>query len=366
MAHLEIDRLKLANQANLGNTSLDLQLEKGGIGCLFSRNTYELNAIADAITGLGKSYEGRIFLGGNVIDTTHPGRTGVSACGFRVGLYDHLRAADNLALPLKTSGMSDFEILARVDATLDDFGFTELAMEYPENLDEGEKLKLSFAKAAMSSPELIVCYLTNSQNSGFALYPLLADIKRHASGNELTVLAITDDGFFALTLGDQIAYLYEGNIIQQGSPRDVINSPERLEVAQDFAFPKLNAFEGLVTEESPFLFVENQDQFFNLPTRLRDYFRARIGSHQLMAVRPERVQLVHPEEVQRKGRNIVNVSRIDYFGFGIFAYFDFGEWEWCAFLPANKVAYPGMEMGVYVPEEEWFFLDDDGKVLLDL
>jgi len=366
MAHLELDRLRVSSSGDGYVATIDLQLDKGAIGCLFARDVQGLNAVADAITGLGGSYEGRIFLGGNVIDTTHRGRTGIAACGFQIGLYDHLRAADNLALPLKTAGISDFEIVARVDATLDDFNLIESAGEYPEDLGEGEKLRLSFAKATMSSPQLILCYLTGACSLGFELYSLLSAIKIRSRQMGLTVLAITDDGFSALTLADQIAYLHDGAIIQQGSPRDIINSPERLEVAQDFTFPKLNTFEGIITEESPFLFVENKDQYFNLPARLRDYFRARVGMHQFMAARPERVQLIRPDEVQRRGRNIVHLSRVDYLGFGAFAYFDFGVYEWCAFLPANKLVYPGMEMGVFVPEEDWLLIDNEGKVLLDL
>jgi len=366
MAHLELDRLRVSSPGDGYTATIDLQLDKGSIGCLFSRNAMALNAIADAISGLGESYEGRIFLGGQVFEPVRHRRPGIAPCGFNVGLYDHLRAADNLALPLKTAGMSDFEIVARVDAAIHDFDLTEYAGDYPEDLGESERLRLSFAKAAMSSPQLIVCYLTGAASLGFELFPLLSAIKTRSREKGLTVLAITDDGFSALTLADQIAYLHNGAVIQQGSPRDIINSPERIEVAQDFTFPKLNTFEGVITEENPFLFVENKDRYFNLPARLRDYFRARVGMQQFMAVRPERVQLVRPDEVQRRGRNIIHLSRIDFLGFGAFAYFDFGACEWCAFLPANKVTYPGMEMGVFVPEEDWLLIDSDGKVLLDL
>ncbi len=366
MAHLEIDRLRTDASGNSEGGAIDLQLDTGLIGCLISRDTEGLLGIADALTGFGRIYVGRIFLGGNVIVTSGHGRTGITACGYNIGLYEHLNAADNLAVPLHASGISDFETVARVDAAIDDFGLSEIAGEYPEDLEEDEKLRLSFAKAAISSPGLIVCYLVGRRFAGFEQYSVLSTITRYVRGHGLTLLTVTDNGFNALTIADQISYLRNGAIIQQGAPRDFITSPESLEIAEDFSFPMLNKFEGIINEESPFLFVESGELFFNLPERLRDYFRARIGAHQFMAVRPEKVHLVHPDEVQRRGRNIVNLSRVDNFGFGSFAYFDFGELYWCAFLPSNRIAYPGMRMGVFVPEEEWFFLDNEGNILLDL
>ncbi len=366
MAHLEIDRLKLPGDIGLDVHGIDLRVEKGAICCVYSRHAENLRGLADAVAGIGDDYEGRIFIEGMLIDNKPPGRRGVAICGADIGLYEHIPAVDNLAIPLKNNGLSSMDIRARVELVLESLGISGVAGKYPEELDPGERLRLSFAKAALSQPSLLVCDLIQPSPSGFSAYKLLDLLKSNAHGMSLTILALTDDPFFALNIADNIAYLGFNRIFQQGTPKEIVNSPEYIDVAEDFAYPRINIFEGKVVEETPFLLAEDGDFYFNLPERLRQYFRINIGGKQKMAVRPDKVQFLAPDAIKRKGKNIITVERLDYLGFGTFAYFKFGKWDWCAFAASDKVLYTGMQTAVYVPEDEWFFVDDTGKVLLDL
>ena len=85
-----------------------------------------------------------------------------------------------------------------------------------------------------------------------------------------------------------------------------------------------------------------------------------------MAVRPERVKLQHPDELKPREKNIVTLNRVDDISVGRLAYFNFGPLEWCAFVPADRMIYPGLQVGVFVAEDDWYFVDDEGKILLDL
>ena len=366
MGRLEIDNLNLGLTPHGDGQGLDLTVEDRTVCCLFSRDTESLRTVADTVTGMGDSYEGRIFIDGDPIDKFPPGKRGVAICGQNIGLYDHFTVTGNLAIPFKNIGIPNAELKPRIEKRLWDFELYESAMEYPEELSPSKRLLLSFAKSATAHPRLLVCDLIYPNPSGFEGYANLSLLKRQAEIMELTVLALTDNNFYALNFADEIAHLSNGKILQQAPPKDVLNSPEHIEVAKDFAFPALNIFEGTITEETPFIFVEEDGVFFNLPERLKDYFRSKLGMRQYMAVRPEKVQLVNPNEMRAGGKNIVSISRIDYLGLGVFAYFSLGPKEWCAFLSPDKMIYTGMQFGIFVPEDAWFFIDDDGYLQLDL
>lgn len=366
MGRLEIDNLNLGLTPDGDGRGLDLRVEDGTVCCLFSRDTESLRAVADAVTGLGESYEGRIFIDGNPIDKYPPGKRGVAVCGRNIGLYDHLTVAGNLAIPFKSIGIPNAELKPRIEKKLWEFGLYDSAAEYPEELCPSSRLLLSFAKSATAQPRLLVCDLIYPNPSGFEGYAILSLLKQQAEAMKLTVLALTNNNFYALNFADEIAHLSNGKILQQSPPKDIVNSPEHIEVAKDFAFPTLNIFEGTIIEETPFIFVEEDDVFFNLPERLRGYFRSKLGMRQYMAVRPEKVQLVNPTEMKAGVKNIVSISRIDYLGLGVFAYFSLGPKEWCAFLPPDRMVYTGMRLGIFVPEDAWFFIDDDGSLQLDL
>ena len=64
----------------------------------------DLRTVADAVTGLGDGYEGRILINGNPIDKYSCGKRGVTICGRNIGLYDHLTVAGNIAIPFKLLG----------------------------------------------------------------------------------------------------------------------------------------------------------------------------------------------------------------------------------------------------------------------
>ena len=366
MGQVEIDRLRIPFASDGEGRNIDLRIDDGTVCCLFSRDIENLRAVANAVTGLGDGYEGRIIINGNPIDKYPCGKRGITICGRNIGLYDHLTVAGNLAIPFKTLGIKGAEIKPRIENRLLEFGLYDSASVYPEDLCPADKLLLSFAKAASSNPELLVCDLICPDPSGYQGFRMLNLLKNRASAMGLTVLALTDSSFHALNFADTIAYLGDGEILQQDPPKDIINSPEHIEVARDFAFPMLNIFDGILTEETPFLFVEDDGAYFNLPDRLKDHFRPKLGMRQYMAVRPENVQLIQPNDSGAGSKITVTISRIDYLGLGVFAFFNIGSKEWCAFLPPDKPVYAGMRLGVFVPEDKWFFIDDDGDVLLDL
>ena len=189
MGQIEIDRLRIPLASDGDDRHIDLRVDDGTICCLFSRDIDNLRTVADAVTGLGDGYEGRILINGNPIDKYSCGKRGVAICGQNIGLYDHLTVAGNLAVPFKTLGIKGAEMKSRIENRLLEFGLYDSASVYPEDLSPTDRLLLSFAKAASSNPELLVCDLICPNPSGIEGYSTLSLLKNRASAMGLTVLA---------------------------------------------------------------------------------------------------------------------------------------------------------------------------------
>jgi polar amino acid transport system ATP-binding protein len=173
---------------------------------------------------------GRIFFEGEEI--TGKG-TKVPAIRQRIGivfqqfnLFPHLRAIDNLTLaarrvgkiPRKEAEQRAHELLKRV-------GLSEKARSYPHQLSGGQQQRVAIARALMMRPHVMLFDEVTS-----ALDPELVGevlvVMRDLARDGMTMLVVTHEMQFARDVGDQLIFMDEGKIVEQGNPADVLDRPK--------------------------------------------------------------------------------------------------------------------------------------------
>ncbi len=164
--------------------------------------------------------------------------------GFQqVGLFPHMSVAENVAVTPSLLGWDRARIDARVDTLLemvqlDPATFRERA---PSELSGGEQQRVGIARALAAEPEVLLL----DEPFG-ALDPLTRDhlqqsLQRIRRDLALTVVFVTHDMVEALLLGDRIAVLREGALVQVGSPRELLAHPADDGVAELMATPRRQA-----------------------------------------------------------------------------------------------------------------------------
>lgn len=164
--------------------------------------------------------------------------------GFQqVGLFPHMSVAENVAVTPSLLGWDRARIDARVDTLLemvqlDPATFRERA---PSQLSGGEQQRVGIARALAAEPEVLLL----DEPFG-ALDPLTRDhlqqsLQRIRRELALTVVFVTHDMVEALLLGDRIAVLREGALVQVGSPRELLTHPADDGVAELMATPRRQA-----------------------------------------------------------------------------------------------------------------------------
>jgi osmoprotectant transport system ATP-binding protein len=173
----------------------------------------------------------------------------------KIGLFPHMTIADNVAVTLTLIGWDASRIRGRVDELLE---LVELAPDAvrerrPTELSGGQQQRVGVARALAASPRLMLL----DEPFG-ALDPLTRDrlqqsfmrIRRQLG---LTAIFVTHDMVEALLVGDRIAVMNEGRLVQIGSPRELLQDPADAYVRQLMETPTRQArvMDALLEERAP-------------------------------------------------------------------------------------------------------------------
>jgi osmoprotectant transport system ATP-binding protein len=184
----------------------------------------------------------------------HELRRGIGYCFQEVGLFPHMTVGQNVAITLDLLGWSQAAQAERVSELLSMVSLEPDVFRgrWPSELSGGQRQRVGIARALAAKPEILLL----DEPFG-ALDPLTRDqLQRSFQGLRtdlgLTGVFVTHDMVEALLLGDRIAVLEEGRLVQIGSPHTLLSEPATDYVAQLMETPRRQAarVEALETERS--------------------------------------------------------------------------------------------------------------------
>jgi glycine betaine/proline transport system ATP-binding protein len=168
---------------------------------------------------------GRPVTGASQAELRELRRHTVSMVFQHFGLLAHRRVIDNVAFGLEVQGVPKAERLARANDVLRLVGLEDSANQFPDQLSGGMQQRVGLARAFAVEPTVMLYDEPFS-----ALDPLIRrDMQdevirlQHETGKTMTF--ITHDLPEALRLGDRIAIMRDGAIVQLGTPEDLVGSP---------------------------------------------------------------------------------------------------------------------------------------------
>jgi glycine betaine/proline transport system ATP-binding protein len=141
------------------------------------------------------------------------------------GLLAHRRVIDNVAFGLEIQGVSKAERLERASAMLQLVGLEDAANQFPDQLSGGMQQRVGLARAFAVDPKLMLYDEPFSALDPLIRRDMQDEVVRLQAETGKTMLFITHDLLEALRLGDRIAIMRDGAIVQLGTPEELVGSP---------------------------------------------------------------------------------------------------------------------------------------------
>jgi multiple sugar transport system ATP-binding protein len=225
---------------------LDLEVADGEFFVILGPSAAGKTTTLRAIAGLERPDAGRILFAGQ--DVTHaPVQGRDMAMIFQTfALYPHLSTFDNLAYPLRERRVAGAEIRKRVDAIAEMLGIGHTLGRRPATLSGGEQQRLAIGRALIQQPKLLLLDEPLTNLDAKLRHDTRAEFKRLHRELGMTMVYATPDQLEALTMGERIAVLREGRIVQTGTPDELYLRPADQFVATMVGAPPMNLVPGKV------------------------------------------------------------------------------------------------------------------------
>lgn len=207
--------------------SVSLDLYEGEMKVLIGPSGGGKSTLLQCMNHLITPDRGDIELDGRRVDP----RRSRELCRFRqqVGmifqdfnLFDHLTALENVSIALrKVRGMGRREAAERARAELDRVGLADKERLYPAELSGGQKQRVSIARALAMDPKVMLLDEPTSALDPELVSEVLTVIRGLAQ-NGMTMVMATHQMGFTRALADEVLFMQDGRIIEQGSPRELL------------------------------------------------------------------------------------------------------------------------------------------------
>ncbi|MEX2613474.1 MAG: glycine betaine/L-proline ABC transporter ATP-binding protein [Gaiellaceae bacterium] len=152
-------------------------------------------------------------------------RHSVSMVFQHFGLLAHRRVIDNVAFGLEVQGVTKAERLARATEMLHLVGLEDVANQFPDQLSGGMQQRVGVARAFAVNPQVMLYDEPFSALDPLIRRDMQDEVCRLQEETGKTMVFITHDLAEALRLGDRIAMMRDGAIVQLGTPEEIVGAP---------------------------------------------------------------------------------------------------------------------------------------------
>jgi ABC-type sugar transport system ATPase subunit len=192
------------------------------------------------IAGLEVPSAGRILFDDQDVTDTGPGERDIAMVFQSYALYPHMTVAENIAFPLRMSGVPKIEIGKLVREAAARVRIDHLLDRRPGQLSGGQQQRCALARAIVRTPRLFLLDEPLSNLDAKLRLETRVELKSLQRNLNVTAIYVTHDQEEAMTLADRMAIFMEGEIVQIGAPAEVFERPATLAVAAFIGSPAMN------------------------------------------------------------------------------------------------------------------------------
>jgi multiple sugar transport system ATP-binding protein len=246
------------------------------------------------IAGLEEITGGTVRIGGQVVNDVLPKDRDIAMVFQNYALYPHMSVYENMAFGLKLRKFTKAEIDARVREAAAMLGLEALLSRKPKALSGGQRQRVALGRAIVRKPKVFLFDEPLSNLDAKMRVSTRTEISKLHARLGATMIYVTHDQVEAMTMGDRICVMKDGDIMQVAAPLELYNHPDNLFVAGFIGSPPMNFFKGaLRTAGGHVSFVEDNAAGAPLTIALDEALAGRVSGHLdkpvVFGIRPEAI-----------------------------------------------------------------------------
>jgi glycerol transport system ATP-binding protein len=318
---------------------LDLTWRDGGAYALLGSSGCGKTTLLNIISGLLTPTRGRVLFNGEDVTKLPTAQRNIAQIFQFPVIYDTMTVYDNLAFPLKNRGRTREEIAPRVIELAKMLGLEKDLYTKAHHLTADSKQKISLGRGLIrQSVNAILFDEPLTVIDPLLKWELRSQLKQLHKQFGFTMIYVTHDQTEALTFADEVIVMYEGKVVQIGTPEELFETPAHTFVGYFIGSPGMNI--------TPCVFKEDHLVIEKNKLPLQKKYKT-IPPHKKLelGIRPEYIQL-HPAD---QDGLLVKVLKID----------DIGRHK------IAKVALGDIPFNVIIPELTPFTADE-GRMVINM
>ncbi len=223
---------------------LNLNIEDGEFMILVGPSGCGKSTALRMCAGLEEISAGQLTIGDRVVNNLTPKERDIAMVFQSYALYPHMTVAENMGFALKLAKVPSDEIDKRVNEAADTLDLTEYLHRKPKALSGGQRQRVAMGRAIVREPQAFLMDEPLSNLDAKLRVAMRTQIAELQNKLGVTTLYVTHDQVEAMTMGDRVAVLKRGVLMQADSPQHLYDNPDNLFVGGFIGSPAMNFAEA--------------------------------------------------------------------------------------------------------------------------
>jgi multiple sugar transport system ATP-binding protein len=230
-------------------TDLSFTVAEGRFFVLFGPSSVGKTTALRTIAGLVRPDVGSVQIFGRDMTSAEIAGRGVSMVFQSFALYPHLTVYENFAYPLVEEKTPKDEIDRRVKETAAMLKLDKKIDRKPSTLSGGEQQRVALGRSLIRRPKILLLDEPLTNLDAKLRHDMRAELKRLHKQFGLTIVYATPDELEALSMGEEIAVMRNGGVVQVGTPDELYEKPGDMYVAGKIGSPHMNMIRGKAAKD---------------------------------------------------------------------------------------------------------------------
>lgn len=349
---LELKRVEKKVGQNTHIYRTDLSFQKNSINILLGSTLAGKTTLMQIMAGLEKPTNGEIWFDNKNVTGMAVQKRNVSMVYQQFINYPNFTVFENIASPLKITGIKSDEINERVGKVAELLKLSGMLNKKPDELSGGQQQRTALARALVKDSDLILLDEPLA-NLDFKLREeLREELPKLFEDRDCIVVYATTEPQDALMIGGNTATLLEGKVIQYGKTLDVYSKPENLTSARVFSDPPMNIAE--INKSGETFKINNNNVEWKSNLKIKD------GKYKI-GIRP------HNITTYKEGNNSVEINGkvliSELSGSESLIHFTNGKLNWVSLSNGIQSKNIGEETKLYMNIDEFLYFDQNNRLV---